>query len=108
MGKEANSKPYDLEERTHLFGKSVRAFVKKLPRVVSNFEDVRQLVRSSGSIGANYTEANESLGTKDFLMHIKIGEKRPKKVVIGQVCWTQAMIPNWNDFEPRSFRNQPS
>ncbi len=57
---------YDLEERTYLFAKRVRAFVKKLPRTVCNIEDVRQLVRASGSVGANYIEANEALGKKDF------------------------------------------
>lgn len=41
-------------------------------------EDVKQLVRASGSIGANYIEANESLGRKDFLMHIKISRKESK------------------------------
>lgn len=47
----------DLEERTFKFAKDVREFVKRLPRTVSNAEDVRQVVRSSGSVGANYIEA---------------------------------------------------
>src|SRR5881396_2019468 len=72
-------KPYDLESRTELFAKQVRAFVKRLPRTVSNYEDVRQLVKSSGSVGANYIEANESLGKKDFLMHIRISRKEAKE-----------------------------
>ena len=59
-----NSKHYDLEERTLAFSKSVRSFVKKLPNTKSNWEDISQLVRSSGSIGANYIEANESLSKK--------------------------------------------
>jgi four helix bundle protein len=42
-------------------------------------EDVRQLVRSSGSVGANYIEANDALGKKDFLMHIKISRKEAKE-----------------------------
>jgi len=46
---------------------------------VSNFEDGRQLVRASGSIGANCIEANESLGDKDFLLHIKISGKESKE-----------------------------
>ena len=53
------SKPFDLEDRTFEFAKRVRAFVKLLPRTVCNREDVRQLIRSSGSVGANYIEANE-------------------------------------------------
>jgi len=48
-----NSKLYDLEERSYKFAKAVRMFVKKLPRNPTNFEDGKQLVRSSGSVGAN-------------------------------------------------------
>ncbi len=52
------SKPRDLEERTFEFAQSVRAFVKQLPRTVSNTEDIKQLVRASGSVAAK--EAKES------------------------------------------------
>lgn len=74
-----NAKPYDLEERTYMFAKQVRAFVRRLPRTISNIEDVKQLVRSPGSVGANYIEANESLGTKGFKMHAKISRKEAKE-----------------------------
>lgn len=50
---------YDLEKRTFEFAKNIRAFVQQLPKSVSNFEDVRQLVRAAGSVGANDIEANE-------------------------------------------------
>ena len=50
-----------------------------LPRSIANTEDVKQLVRSSGSVGANYIEANESLGKKDFLMRVKISRKEAKE-----------------------------
>ncbi len=60
------SKPYDLEERTFLFAKDWRVYIQKLPKTISNIEDGKQLVRSSGSVGANYIEANEKLGDKDF------------------------------------------
>lgn len=72
-------KKYDLEDRTAKFAKDVRAFVRKLPRTTGNFEDGKQLVRSSGSIGANYIEANEALSKKDFLMRIKICRKEAKE-----------------------------
>ncbi|MBI2099788.1 MAG: four helix bundle protein [Candidatus Vogelbacteria bacterium] len=54
-------------------------FVQKLPKGISNFEDIKQLVRSSGSVGANYIEANEALSKKDFLMRIKICRKEAKE-----------------------------
>ena len=75
-----NSKPiYDLEERTFQFAKAVRLFVKALPKTIANIEDGKQLVRAAGSVGANYIEANESLGKKDFLMRIKISRKEAKE-----------------------------
>ena len=76
-----NSKPkkYDLEERTFLFAKNVCELAKNAPRTIANFEYLRQVIRSSGSVGANYIEANESLGKKDFLMHIKICRKEAKE-----------------------------
>jgi four helix bundle protein len=77
--KDQGSKRYDLEERTLEFAKAVRTFVKGLPRSITNQEDVRQLVRSSGSVGANYIEANDSLSKRDFLMRIKISRKEAKE-----------------------------
>lgn len=72
-------KQYDLEERTLHFAKDIRAFVKTLPRTICNEQDIRQLVRASGSVGANYLEANESLSKKDFVMRIKITRKEAKE-----------------------------
>ena len=77
--KDNNSKPYDLEERTLEFAKRVRKFVKKLPQSIANQEDGRQLIKASGSVGANYIEANESLGKKDFRMRVKISRKEAKE-----------------------------
>jgi len=74
-----NSKQYDLEDRTLEFAKRVRVFVKKLPKTIANIEDGKQVVRASGSIGANYIEANESLSKKDFLLRIKICRKEAKE-----------------------------
>ena len=77
--KNKNTKEYDLEERTFEFAKRVRAFCKKVPKSLANVEDTKQLIKASGSVGANYIEANESLGKKDFLMHIKISRKEAKE-----------------------------
>jgi len=74
-----NSKPYDLEERTFQFAKASRVFVKQLPRTIANIEDAKQFVRASGSIGANYIEANESIGKKDFVMKVKTCRREAKE-----------------------------
>lgn len=73
------SKHYDLEDRTLKFAKNTRFFVAKLPKTITNIEDGKQLVRSSGSVGANYIEANESLSKKDFIMRIMICRKEAKE-----------------------------
>ena len=90
---------YDLEERTFQFAKSVCLFIKSIPKTISNVEYSKQVIRSSSSVGANYIEANESLGKKDFVMHLRISRKEAKEsvfwirlisetneVVFGQKC----------------------
>ena len=79
MTKNQNSKQYDLEDRTFKFAKNVRSFVKKLPKTIGNIEDGKQLIKASGSVGANYIEANEALSKKDFIMRIKICRKEAKE-----------------------------
>src|SRR4029079_370087 len=74
-----NPKLYDLEDRTFEFAKASRAFVKRLPRTIANNEDAKQFIRASGSIGANYIEANESIGKKDFVMKVKICRREAKE-----------------------------
>ncbi len=72
-------KVYDLGDRTLKFAQTVRDYVKGLPKNVTNIEYSQQLVRSSGSVGANYIEAEESLGKKDFLLRIKTSRKEAKE-----------------------------
>jgi four helix bundle protein len=79
MTESRNPKHYDLEERTYQFARDVRIFVRSLPKTISNIEDVHQVVRSSGSVGANYIEANEAISKKDFLLRIKICRKEAKE-----------------------------
>lgn len=81
MSESSNKKPYDLEERTLLFAKDIRIFIKTLNMTIANIEDSKQLVRSSGSIGANYIEANEALSKKDFKFRVKISRKEAKESV---------------------------
>jgi len=70
---------FDLEQRAELFARRVRALVRVLPRTVSNREDIKQLVRASGSVAANYIEANDALGKKDFMMKIKLARREAKE-----------------------------
>lgn len=79
MTKIQNSKQFDLEERSYKFAKKCREFVKKLPKIIANIEDGRQLIKASGSQAANYIEANESISRKDFVHRIKICRKETKE-----------------------------
>jgi four helix bundle protein len=83
MPQDENSKRFDLEDRTFAFAKSCRGFVKTLTKTVGNIEDARQLVRASGSVGANYIEANEALSKKDFIAALRFAGKRRKKAGTG-------------------------
>jgi four helix bundle protein len=79
MSEIQNTKIYDLEGRTLKFAMKVRELIRKLAKSIGNIEDGKQVVRSSGSIGANYIEANESLSKKDFVMRVKICRKEAKE-----------------------------
>jgi len=84
---------FDLEERTLRFAQEVRDFIKKLPRTITNIEYSKQLVRSSGSVAANYIEANEALSKKDFVMRIKICRKEVKESRL----WLKLSEPKQNN-----------
>lgn len=100
MIKIQNSK-YDLEGRTQTFAKDNRSFVKMLPKSISNIEDSKQLVRSSGSVAANYIEANESFSRKDYFMRVKICRKEAKESIL----WLKLIDTN-NDMNLEAERNR--
>ena len=81
MNEIKNSKRYDLEERTFKFARGVIDFINTVPKTIANVEIIKQVVRSSGSVGANYIEANEALSKKDFAMRIKICRKESKESI---------------------------
>ena len=75
----SDKKPFDFQERATLFARRIRTLVKKAPRTIGNIEDCKQLVRSSGSVGANYIEASEGLSKKDSLKSLRISRKEAKE-----------------------------
>ena len=72
-------KTFDLELRTEEFARRCRVFIRGIVKDICNIEDGKQLARSSGSVGANYIEANESFSKKDFIHRIKICRKEAKE-----------------------------
>jgi len=71
----------ELESRFHNFGKGIRDFCLKLKWDVINVEYIRQVIRASGSIGANYIEASDDLGKLDEKMKIKISRREAKESI---------------------------
>lgn len=90
-------KKYDLEDRTLKFALDIRVFAKEINKKEIFKSDIQQLVRASGSIGANYIEANEALGKKDFIMRLRISRKEAKEVHY----WLQIIL----DQLPKEFNN---
>ena len=81
---------YDLEDRTLLFFQKTIRLCKKLPQdhdIVARVI-IRQMIRSAGSVGANYREANEAISRKDFKHRVKICRKEAKETHF----WFQGLI----------------
>ena len=84
------NKKFDLEDRTTNFARKVVKLCKSLPRNPINDRIVGQVVGSSGSIGANYREANDALGKKDFVMRLKITRKESKESIHSLILLSDA------------------
>ena len=67
------------EERTFDFSKNALRILKKVPQNIINNPLIGQVVRSITAIGANYIEAKEALGKKDFVMRVRISRKEAKE-----------------------------
>ncbi len=89
------AKEYDLEQRTEKFAVEVIQLCNKLSKNTINFELISQVVRSSGSVGANYIEANEALSKKDFINRIKICRKEAKE----SRYWLRLITSTGSEFE---------
>lgn len=75
-----DSKPsFDLEERTYEFALRTRLFLRDHAWHRVSWEHVRQLLRSSGSVAANYVEAREALSDEDFIYRLRICRKEAKE-----------------------------
>lgn len=78
---DTNERIYDLEDRSTEFAKRTIRLCKTLPRNLINNSLIPQLIRSAGSVGANYREANDALGKKDFIHRLRIARKEAKETI---------------------------
>ncbi|HEY0008194.1 MAG TPA: four helix bundle protein [Tepidisphaeraceae bacterium] len=74
-----DKKIFDLEEWTARFGEAVIRFVKGVPVSAVTDSIIRQVVRSSTSIGANYCEADDCDSRKDFKFKIGICRREARE-----------------------------
>ena|SRR3989339_1848418 len=70
---------FDLEERTAKIGENIIKFCQKINVSLINESLIKQLIRSSTSIGANYMEANGGNSKRDFKNKISICKKEAKE-----------------------------
>ena len=82
------TKKFDLEKGTTEFAKAVIRLCKELVKNSMNSRLVGQVVGSAGSVGANYREANDALGKKDFIMRMKIARREAKE----SVHWLELLL----------------
>ena len=71
----------ELENRFHNYAKDVRDYCTKIKWDVIYKEYIKQVIRSSGSISANYIEASDDLGKSDEKMKIKISRREAKETI---------------------------
>jgi four helix bundle protein len=78
MTQTTNSK-YDLEERTAKFGEEIIKFCRELPKNEITRPLINQLVKCGTSVGANYSEADDSESKADFKHKIGICKKESRE-----------------------------
>ena len=91
---------FDLEKRTTEFAKAVIRVCRTLPRNPMNDRLVGQEVGAAGSIGANYREANDALGKKDFVQRMKIARREAKESYHWLELILEANTNKESDFKP--------
>ena len=89
----------ELEDRFQNYAKAVRDYCTRLKWDVINKEYIRQLIRSNGSISANYIEASDDLGPADERMKIKLSRREAKETIM----WLDLVL-SYND-KKNTFSN---
>lgn len=87
-------KIFNLEERTTAFAESVIDLVKTLPKNSITNPLIEQIIRSSGSIGANYYEATEAESKKEtketkYWLSLLV-KANPYKIIQLKKLWKEA------------------
>lgn len=62
----------ELQNRAKQFHINIIRLCSFLPKTAAGFETAKQLIRSAGSVGANYRATKRAKSTNDFLNKLKI------------------------------------
>lgn len=62
----------DLQKRTKQFNINIIKVCETLPRNAAGFELAKQIIRSSGSVGANYRATQRAKSKADFIYKLEI------------------------------------
>jgi len=63
---------FELQNRTKKFHVDVLIFCSGFPKNAAGFETAKQLIRSAGSVGANYRAACRAKSQADFIYKIEV------------------------------------
>src|SRR5687767_13723774 len=77
--RQVEGRRYDLAERTATFAENIVRFARTLPEDVVTRPLISQVVRSGGSVGANYCEADDAVSKKEFRLKIGTCRKEEKE-----------------------------
>jgi four helix bundle protein len=70
---------HEIHDRIYQFVLRVLRAVRQLPKTSENGILIKQVVRSSGSIGANAAEADGAESKKEFIQQFTIAKKEAKE-----------------------------
>ncbi len=74
-----HDKPYDLEERTYAFALQTRRFLHGTNWDPVSWSDIKQVLRSTGSVAANYNESLEALSPEDCIYRLRLCKKEARE-----------------------------
>ncbi len=94
---EHSAKKFNLEDRTFDFANNCKEFLKRIEKNIHNVEYYKQFIRSSGSVAANFIEANESFSRNDFSHRIKICRKEAKESQLWLIDINEQQLSNTRD-----------
>ncbi len=64
---------FELQQRTQKFHIQVIKLCQFFPKNAAGFETAKQVIRSAGSVGANYRAACRAKSKADFIYKLEIG-----------------------------------